>query len=429
MMNEKPKTFYGWFIVAAGFAMAAAGIGIFNNTLSVFVKPVCEDLGFTRGSFTLYNTVRSMAAMAMMPVFGEIFSRGKNLKRIMVGCALLICAAAFGYSVSSQLWQFYLFALLHGIAMNGVFIMAISTLINNWFKEKKGFALGLALSGSGLGGSVMVPIVTYVIEGAGWRWGYRTMGLAGLGLLLPVLLFVVKIRPSDMGLAPYGAEAVVAGTAAPADTNGFTRGEVLHMPAFYMTLVGFFLAVFTFCSTNAHAVSYLTDIGHSSLFASSVLSASMFVLIGGKIAMGWIIDRFGVRMGSLSMGLAAIAGGFCLLAAGSAPFAYLYAVCLGFGMAFGSVAPSLITTRYFGTRDFARILALLSMADSLGNAASQPFPGFIYDFTGSYVAAWYLCIGLMAVAVVLLLLADRLAGRAWERRMADGVADTTEVLR
>lgn len=414
MTGSKNKLFYGWIVVAGGFAMAAAGIGIFNNTLSVFVRPVTEALGFSRGSFTFYNTIRSIAAMVSLPLYGELFRRG-NVRRIMLVCTLLLGLAPLGYSISSRLWHFYAFAALQGAVMNGVNSMAIALVVNNWFNEKKGLATGVALSGSGLGAAIMVPVVTYVVDTYGWRWGYRLMGITGVLILLPVVLLVMRARPADMGLKPFGDHSDDKTQAAQTEAVGFTRAEVFRMPAFYLLLVGCFLGCFVGGSMQAHSIAYLTDIGHTSLFASSVVSLCMFALIFGKILLGWVFDRFGALVGCLSVSISVIVAGFFLLSAQSPPMAYLFAVVLGYSVSFGSVAPSLITGRYFGTREFSRIYSSVAMMGSLSNAASQPFPGFVYDFTGSYRPAWIMVIALAGVAILIFILADRLMRRAWSR--------------
>ena len=414
MQTSRPKVFYGWIIVAGGFFMVAASIGVMNNTLSVFVRPVTEAMGFSRGAFSFYNTVRSVSGMLVLPFYGEMFRKG-HIKRTMLISTFLMGAALMGYSLCQELWHFYLCAVLQGIAYNGINSMGVSVVVNNWFREKKGFATGLALSGSGLGAAVMIPIVTYVVDTFGWRWGYRAMSVTGVIILLPVIVLVMRSKPSDMGLAPFGTRQEEG--AAPADDTGFTRSELMGMPGFYLLLFGFFVSVMS-AGCFDHTMAYLIDIGHSSLFASSVISVSMFALIFGKIIFGWVFDRFGALVGCVSTSISIIAAGGLLFLAGAAPAAYLSSVTLGYSFAFGSVAPSLLVVRYFGARDYARLNANMTMAASFAMAMSQPIPGFIYDFTGSYLPAWGLLITLAALSILIFFMADRSLRQAWGRRIA-----------
>ena len=413
MADKKPKIFYGWIIVVAGFLATGASVGIYNNTLSVFVKPVCEALGFSRGQFTVYNSVMAVATMLIAPFYGEIFQKG-NMKRVMLVCTLLMALVPWGYSFSTRLWQFYILAALQGILVSGISIMAIATLINNWFHEKKGTATGVAVAGSGITASLMVPVITQIIERMGWQWGYRAMSISATAILLPVIFFMIKIRPSDMGLVPYGAKAdYVAGDSS--ETVGFTRGEAMRMPSFYLIVVAMVAACFAGGCMQAHAMSYYTDIGHSSAFASSMVSLAMLMLSFGKIGLGWVIDRFGMMVGGLSVAATIFAAAMFMGFAALPAFAVVAACCYGYGVACGSVAPSQVASRYFGSRDFSRVYAVISMVVSLSSIFSQPFPGFVYDLMGSYLTAWHIAAAIAALSVVFFALAERANRVAWNK--------------
>ena len=227
--KRETKFFYGWIIVVAGFLVTGASVGIMNNTLSIFVKPVTEDLGFSRGGFTLYQSLIAVASMFAMPLYGELFRRG-NMKRVMFIAALLLGLVPWGYSFANRLWHFYILAICHGFLVSGCNIMAVGTIVNNWFHEKKGMATGLAVAGSGITASLMVPVISAVIEQLGWRWGYRVMSISATAVLLPTILLLIRIRPSDMGLVPYGAKQdYTVGDAS--DMVGFTWPRRCVCPA------------------------------------------------------------------------------------------------------------------------------------------------------------------------------------------------------
>ena len=422
--KKSGKLFYGWIIVAAGVLVTGATIGVFNNTLSVFVKPVTESLGFARGEFTLYSSISSIAGMMAAPVYGEFFRKGKN-KQVMLICSLLVVLAALGYSFSSQLWHFYACAAITGAAIQGCSNMAVATLINNWFYEKKGTATGIALAGTGLFGSVMVPIVTWVIGAYGWQWGYRLLSAVGVAVLFPVITLFMRARPEEMGLTPYGARPQAeAEEKGQEEEIGFTRGQVLKMPSFYLVMAGMFLTLLAGICMQGHLMSHLTDIGYSSAFASRVVSAAMIALMVGKIAMGWVFDRFGVMVGCISAAVSAGVGLAALIFSYIPGVPYLAAAGLGYTLALGSVASSLITNRYFGARDFARVYVIANLGGGFGGIVGQPFGGFVYDLTGSYNGAWMVGIGLVAVSSVLFMLGDRSNKRAWDRLIAQQAEKT-----
>lgn len=280
MRTQRP--FYGWIVVCASAIQLAIGLGLFVSTNSVFVKPVCDAFGFQRGEFTLHRTIITLVAAALMPLYGRL------IRRFGVRITLLVCSAmlglvTFGYSFATELWHFYLLAAINGIFFNGVGFMSIGILINDWFEGKKGLALGLAYAGSGLGGAIMVPVVSFIIERAGWQWAYRFMGIFGVAILLPVAFFLIKNRPADLGLSPLpakGAKGKQAGTA-----DGLTLREALRTGRFWMLLLAFILINAFAASTNTHSAPYLSDLGYAPAFVSAVISLFMICLTLGKIGL------------------------------------------------------------------------------------------------------------------------------------------------
>ena len=112
---------------------------------------------------------------------------------------------------------------------------------------------------------------------------------------------------------------------------------------------------------------------------------------------------------AITIGTAAILLGF----ASAAAVVPVAVICYGYGMACGSVAPSQVSSRYFGSRDFTRVYALVTMTTSISSIFGQPTPGFIYDITGSYALAWYIAAGMTALSMLLFSLAHHQNKKAW----------------
>ncbi len=398
------KVFYGWYIVIGGAIITGAGIGIFSNCLGVFVKPVCEALGFSRGQFTLYSTISAVSAMMMLPWYGEMF-RKRAMKNIML-CSSICCGLVpLGYSFCTKLWQFYLFAFINGVMINGITMMAIGVLVNNWFSEKKGIATGIAYSGSGLTAAIMVPVVGRVIETYGWQWGYRLLGLLGMSILVPTVLMIIKITPEEMNLKPLGADKQQGDGAIKQELYGLTRNEAVKTTTFFLLMAAFFTVGFGVSGMQQHTIPYLTDIGYSSAFANSIVSALMTAMICGKMGLGALFDRFGTLIGSIVGGLTILASAILLHFAGIPIIPWVYAFFIGISAAVGSVPTNYLTGAYFGNKEFSRIYSIITMATSLGSAIGVPLSGWIYDQTGSYMTAWHLYVCSSALGVLLLILA------------------------
>jgi MFS family permease len=240
-------------------------LGLYYNTLSV-LQTGLRGLGFTRAQFNLYNTIVSLLNI-VMPVYSRVYRRFP-VRRVMILCGAVISLAPF-LVPCGDLRDFYLIALMTGLFTSGVSIMGVNVLLNNWFVEKRGVAIGLAFSGSGVSAALMVPFLTWVIGQYGWQWGYRVLALTGGALLLPTLIFLIRsirrIWPSPLGahLPPLDAG------------EGKDRPDLKQAVKTPHLLLLISLGLFTTMTKTGiqqHTIPYLTDIGYSAGFASSIMS-------------------------------------------------------------------------------------------------------------------------------------------------------------
>lgn len=381
------KKHYHWVVMFGCLLMMGAGSGIITSTLGALTRPVCQDLGFRRSEFALYFTITSLTQVVMMPVFGGLFNKF-GFRRVAVISAIICGCSLLGYSISSTLWEFYLFSLLCGLFINGFTTMAVGIVMNDWFIDRRGFALGIAYCGSGLMSSIMIPASTSIALVIGWRWAYRFLGFVCLAVLLPIITLVIRNKPAEMGLVPY-TDRKTSGITAATDTNyGLTRPEALKTRAFWFLMLACFGV--TLCQGGAHTstTTFLNDIGYSAVYAARISSAYMILLTVCKILMGFLFDKLGSLGGSLIIGTA------CILFPVAARFAelpglpWLYAILLAIASSGGTVMSTILTTNCFGRKDFARIYSIISMAIYAGAAISTPALGLVFDLTGGYNAAW-----------------------------------------
>ena len=139
-------------------------------------------------------------------IYGELYRKYPHHIRKFIALGMVICCGAFyGYSLSTKLWHFYVLAAIYGTASMTLAGISLTTLINNWFVDKRGLATGLAFAGSGVSAAIMTPVLTTIVADFGWRWGYRTMSIVSFCLLLPAVL-LIRVSPADKGLLPYGVK-------------------------------------------------------------------------------------------------------------------------------------------------------------------------------------------------------------------------------
>ncbi|NLT58252.1 MAG: MFS transporter [Clostridiales bacterium] len=410
MDQQKSKGFfYGWVIVLAGMLMMGTSIGLFVNCNGVFVEPVTEQLGFGRAAFSLYATIASTLGMLSTVVYGELYTK-YPIRRFMLLSTVVCCTSVFGYSISTQLWQFYLFATMYGLCSIPVSAATIAILINRWFRDKKGLATGLAFSGSGLTAAIMNPVVSNIVADMGWRWGYRVLAISGF-VLLSLACLLVKESPAAMGLLPYGAEAPKqpGADAKPLELPGLTRKEAVRTPALYLLVLGFFALFIVGMGMMPNVIPYLNEQGYRDI-APRVMSMVMAVMIAGKISLGAAFDKLGAVKSSIVTGLCMVASVVTLAMAGANPYMpYVFAICYGYGYSTLSVPIPYLTAENFGGREYPAIYSLVQMLGGLGGSVGLVLAGLLYDLSGSYTIVWPIFTGLAVCSTVLLTLASLVA--------------------
>ena len=395
-MNSNRKIFYGWWIVVGSFFLNFAGIGIIMNSMGVFIKPVSESLGFTRGGFTLYFTIAALSMMVMAPVMGKLLER-YDIRVIMTICTTMMAASFALFSQCRTLTQFYILALFLGIGSAGSHIIPVSMMITNWFIDKRGLTMGIVFAATGVGGLIFNPLANWIIMNYSWQAAYLAFGLIIGVLSIPTAIFIVRAKPADKGLLPYGGEEALARQSL-TEQGGLTATQALRDRAFWLLAVIILLIAIANMGVLHHIVPYLTDIGYSSTTATALMSLHMAMLIFGKVLTGGLADRMGLLKSYLLCMAGLIVAIALLFGAQLMWVAVVFSVLFGFSIAVRTVLPPLMTARVLGQKHFGVIYGFLNVFTTLGTAVGVPLSGFIYDWTKSYSLAFALYIGLCLIA-------------------------------
>lgn len=166
MPSPKPKCFYGWYIVGVGFLSHLACAFHMSSTLSVFLKPLTEDLAVSRGLFSLLRSGEILIGAALAPLVGPLVDRHGG-RWLMAGGALVAGAGFMLLSQVSSYWQF-LFLRWTFITIGGVFMchMVVSVTISRWFVRRRGRAIAIASLGQGLSKVCIPPLTAMLLSGS-----------------------------------------------------------------------------------------------------------------------------------------------------------------------------------------------------------------------------------------------------------------------
>ena len=402
-MNKKSKLFYGWWIVIASFMIMTFLYTPIVNLVSLYTKPVTEELGIGRTEFSTYYTIMALVSMVACPVAGKIMKK-IDIRLYLSVCTILGGLSYIGFSFAKNLMYFYLLAIPMGISLAGAAIIPTSVLITNWFVEKRGLCLGLTLSGSGFGGIILSPINNWIITNYGWRTSYLVTGILILVLILPFTMFVIRISPASVGLTAYGQKEMSASQQAK-ELPGITQGQAIKSASFWLLCIAIVVSGIVVNSMILNLSPYLTDIGATAETAALILSISSGMVILGKLFVGKFFDGLGLKTVLILICISNIASFVFLLKGNMMIPAILYAVFTGVGATAVTVTPSYITSKLYGEKEYGAKYGIVSLFSSLGAAICPLVSGMIYNINQSYTLLLYVLIALAFVALILFLLA------------------------
>ena len=396
------KFFYGWWILLACIIVMALGYAPIVSLASLFIKPITEDLGFTRSAYTISTSIISLMCMFMASITGKLMAT-KHMHLVHIVCVAGLSIFYGLYSVASSISHFYIISFFIGLFTYGATKMPVSILISNWFYEKRGLALSIAMAGTSIGGTLLSPVVVNLIANFGWRQTYVYLAVAMFVIMVPSTIFIIRQKPSDKGLQPYGygkAQNKVNKNTLQNEWN-ISLKEAKKLPMFWTFVLGVTLIMLTGCVLG-HIPSYLEDSGYSPSLTASIVSLYLFIAILGKLILGHVFDKYGSKTGLLVGNICFTLSIVCLIFIEFKPMLYLMAIFFGIGTCIGTVNTPVLTSRVFGTKHYPEIYGFIASCTCVGSIIGTPAIASIFDLTGSYKIAWVILIVLSIVMTIAL---------------------------
>jgi MFS family permease len=288
----------------------------------------------------------------------------------------------------TKFWQYQILCLLEVFGYVFAGPIANQVLIAQWFRLRRGRAMGYAYLGLGLGGVVAPPVANYLIRVLGWRHALEAAGTLILLVLFPVGLWVTRSAPSDMGLLPDGAEPAQAGHPSPAVLPSMGIGAAIRTRSFWLILIGSGLVIGAINTVIQHFILFMQDQGYSRTTAAHFLSALLASSLAGRVLVGYVADRF-AKKNAMSLFYLVIGGSIPLLfLAGHPVAAWSFAILFGFATGADYMLIPLVTAECFGVGSLGKVLAALIMGYSVGQWVAPWMAGRIFDTYHSYDLAW-----------------------------------------
>lgn len=393
------KIYYGWFIVVATFIILASSMGIVFNTSSLFLKPISDDLGFTRSAISATIMIRSFTQMIVSLFSGRIFSKYK-LNNVMKLSTIVLVISFFSYSILDSLVLFYLVTIIVSLSFSLMSILPLSLILNNWFNDRIGTVTGFAFMGSGIGGMLFNSLAGKWILEYGWRNTYQILALIIFLTVTPFIFFIIKIHPRDIGLKPLG-ELPESNPNLDVEDEGVLLKEVIKTNRFRVMIFSSILIAMSINTLMMTISPHLTDIGYTITYSANIVAICMGAIAIGKLILGYLYDKFGVKLATIISCLSTLLGITGLIRYNSDLILLILIIGSGIGGAYGTVGPPIITKKIYGKRDYSALYGVVFAANAIGAALGPMLNGFTYDLTGSNILGLKLMFVIAIISMII----------------------------
>jgi len=375
--RAEPRIFYGWWVVAAAFALTFLGFGS-AYTFSAFIEQLQHDFGASRGSVSLVFSLAGFLYFGLGIVSGPLADRFGSRPLALIGMILLGVGLGLASAAQNLVEVYLAYGLGVGLGCGCAYVPAIGA-VQRWFVRRRGLASGLAVAGIGVGTLVMPPLASVLIGALGWRGAYVALGALAL-ILGGGMALLLENDPSGRGLNPDGDEQA----AQSAQTGGTSVGDAIRSRRFVSLYIACLICSFGVFVPFVHLVPFARDHGIGSSMAALLLGVVGLGSTVGRFFLGTIADRMG-RERSLVMMFVGMAASLSIwaLSAGAwslAIFALVYGVFYGGWVA---VLPTVVMDR-FGGRNVSGIIGVLYTSVAFGTLIGPSAAGFVFDLSHSY---------------------------------------------
>lgn len=383
---------YRWIIIAAGALMTCVGIGAMFS-LAIFLQPMSAATGWTRAGISSAMTLNFLVMGAASFGWGTLSDRYGSRPVVLAGAVLLGLALVLASRMTSIVGFQLVYGILVGLAAGAFFAPMIAT-ATAWFTTNRSLAVSLVSAGMGVAPMTISPFAGWLLTAYDWRTAMAVIGVVAWILLIPAA-FLVRRAPD----VPAGGTT----TTAPVEDSSLSASAALRTPQFAVLAGTFFLCCAAHAGPIFHMVSYAITCGVAPLAAVSIYSVEGLAGLGGRVLLGLLADRFGVKP-VLVTGLAVQA---VVIAAymSVSTLPQFYALAVIFGTTYGGVMPlyAVLAREYFGQHVMGTVFGAATMTSSLGMALGPIAGGWVFDNFGAYhwMFIGSFVVGLGAVAIAL----------------------------
>lgn len=400
MLARHFGSIYGWVVVVT-IALVLSTTNGTRYSFSHIYKPLEDTLHVERASIAIAFSIAVLVRGVMQPIAGYLADNLGHKRMLLIGMTCL-SIGLLATSLSTQLWQIYLFfGLFAGFGFSATSQVAASPIIANWFVKRRATALSFGSAGVAIGQLVLVPTTSLIATTVSWQASFQALAGVILLIILPTAFLLIKVSPTEIGRAPDGELVSPSKPAAPLDPKVSFRVAVRN-PILWQLGFGFFVCGFTMSFPAAHLIPFAQELGLHEMEAAGALGMMGGISLAGSLAFGYFSDRIGrknaLAIAYLLRGLSFFA---LMLAAPGLTF-YLAAVMIGITWTTTVPLTSAISADIWGRRSLGTIFGTIYVGMDVGSALGAWLDGLIFDWSGGYGPALIInaALGILAAIVI-----------------------------
>lgn len=379
---------YKWVILFLCFLMNFVCLGFCSSNKGLYLTAITEALGIERSLFSVNDSCRFIATAVINLFFGSLITRFGFRKMAAFGFLCLI-GSMVTYIFAENIFVFYIGGTLLGFGLSFTTTTMTSSLIRRWFTKDIGKYTGLVFASNGIGGALAAQIITPIIYQEGNPFGYRdSYTFVVISVAIVGILVVSLLRESPKN-ASINQASVQKKKARGTVWAGIDFKVAKLRPYFYLCAFSIFLTGFILQSINGVYAAHMRDMGMGKEMLATVSSVYALALTFSKVFVGWVYDRFGLKVilymchGSTVLAFIAL-----LMITSITPSTFIIAIAFAITYAIAlpleTLVIPLIVNDIFGSASHDKILGIMAAMNYTGYALGTPLVNMCYDVFGTY---------------------------------------------
>jgi MFS family permease len=373
-------------------ALIGAGCGLSSvcfYTNGVFVAAISEDMNWSRGAIQVGVSIMILIAVITAPTVGWLIDR-YGARRIALISLPLFGITLSGMSlVTDQIWTFYAGWTVMSIFAAGTLPITWTKVVNGWFDDFRGMALGLTLAGTGIAATLAPSYVVWLIDIMGWRNAYVALAFTVMAISLPSVYLLFKEPVESQSGKVNQIDAAISKQ--PLMATGLSVKEALKGYRFWVLSISLLLVAASISGVITNFVPLLTDKGLSFADAARYAGLIGVSVIGGRLVAGFLMDRLWAPMIAAIFLCMPCLAAFILTTGNISPMLLgLSALIVGLAAGAELDLMAFLVSRYFGLKHYGALYGGIYIFFSIGAGLAPAMFGWTYDMFGHYQAVLYI---------------------------------------